>query len=197
VTIKSLSGQGTVVTDRSEATTVLIVEDERHLADLYAEYLADQYDVRTAYGGQEAIDELDATVDLVLLDRRMPVVSGNEVLATIEERGLDVQVAMVTAIDPDFDIIDLGVDDYVVKPVSKGTLRNVVDRLETISEYNEQRRKLTAKKLKRNVLEVEKTRPELANSERFSELEAEIEEIEAQVEELAESLEERQVTRSN
>ncbi|WP_181686466.1 response regulator [Halorhabdus salina] len=185
------------MTDRSEATTVLIVEDEDHLADLYAEYLTDQYDVRTAYGGQQAINELDATVDLVLLDRRMPVVSGNEVLATIEEQGIDVQVAMVTAVDPDFDIIDLGVDDYVVKPVSKGTLRNVVDRLETISKYNEQRRKLTAKKLKRNVLEVEKTRPELTNSERFTALEGEIDRLEADVEELAESLEERQITRGN
>ncbi|WP_158853901.1 response regulator transcription factor [Halorhabdus sp. CUG00001] len=185
------------MTDRSEATTVLIVEDEQHLADLYAEYLTDQYDVRTAYGGQQAIDTLDATVDVVLLDRRMPVVSGNEVLATIEQRGLDVQVAMVTAVDPDFDIIDLGVDDYVVKPVSKGTLRDIVDRLETISQYNEQRRKLTAKTLKRNVLEVEKTRPELADSERFSELEDEIERIEADVEELAESLEDRQVTRGS
>ena len=183
------------MTDQSDETTVLIVEDERDLADLYAEYIPERYDVRTAYGGQEAIDILSPGVDIVLLDRRMPVVSGNEVLATIEERGLDLEVAMVTAVDPDFEIIDMGVDDYVVKPVSKDTLVDLVERLETISTYNEQRRQLTAKKLKRNVLEVEKSRPELEASDRFAELEAEIEDLKATVERLAADLEDAEIER--
>ena len=185
------------MTEQREAMTVLVVEDERHLADLYAEYLSDSYDVRTAYGGQEAIDSLGSEIDVVLLDRRMPVVSGNEVLATIEERGLDLEVAMVTAVDPDFEIIDLGVDDYVVKPVSKNTLLDVLERLETISTYNERQQKLTSKKLKRNVLEVEKTRPELESSERFARLEAEIEELEAEVQALATDLERSEIDRQD
>ncbi|WP_136687952.1 response regulator [Halorhabdus amylolytica] len=183
------------MTDQSDSTTVLVVEDERHLADLYSEYLSDSYDVRTAYGGEEAIEVLGPAIDIVLLDRRMPVVSGNEVLATIEERGLDLEVAMVTAVDPDFEIIDLGVDDYVVKPVSKDTLVDVVERLETISTYNEQRRRLTSKKLKRNVLEVEKPRPEIEASDRFARLEAEIEQLETEVEQLAADLERSEIER--
>lgn len=54
---------------------VLVVEDEPDLADLYAAWLGDEYRVRTAYGGQEALDELDEAddeVDAILLDRRMP-----------------------------------------------------------------------------------------------------------------------------
>ncbi|WP_135661492.1 response regulator [Halorhabdus rudnickae] len=185
------------MTDQSDSTTVLVVEDERHLADLYAEYLSDSYGVQTAYGGEQAIETLGPEFDIVLLDRRMPVVSGNEVLATIEERGLDLQVAMVTAVDPDFEIIDLGVDDYLVKPVSKDTLVDVVERLETVSTYNERRRKLTSKKLKRNVLEVEKPQPELAASERFARLESEIEELEATVEALASDLERSEIERQD
>ena len=173
-----------IVTDESARTTVLVVENEQHLADLYGEYLPDRYDVRTAYNGADALETLDQSVDVVLLDRRMPVMSGNEVLAAIENRDVEVRVAMVTAVDPDFDIIDLGVDDYVVKPVSKDTLVSVVERLETVAEYNDRQKRLTAKKLKRNVLEVEKARPELEASERFSELQAEIESLEAEVEAL-------------
>lgn len=185
----------TTVSDGSAQTTVLIVEDERHLADLYAEYLAGQYDVRTAYNGTDALEILEESVDIVLLDRRMPVMSGNEVLAAIEERDIDVRVAMVTAVDPDFDIIDLGVDDYVVKPVSKDTLVGVVDRLETVDEYNDRQKRLTAKKLKRNVLEVEKARPELEASERFAALEAEIDELEAEVEALETEITESTIER--
>ena len=59
----------------------------------------------------------------------VPVVSGNEVLAETEERGLPCRVAMVTAVDPDFDIIDMGCDDYLVKPIARADLLDVVDRL--------------------------------------------------------------------
>ncbi|TKX52052.1 response regulator, partial [Halorubrum sp. SS7] len=58
---------------------VLVVEDEPDLADLYAAWLGDEYRVRTAYGGREALDQLDETddeVDAILLDRRMPGLSG-------------------------------------------------------------------------------------------------------------------------
>jgi len=103
---------------------VLVVEDEPDLADLYAAWLGDEYRVRTAYGGQEALDELDEAddeVDAILLDRRMPGLSGDEVLAAVRERGIDCRVAMVTAVEPDFDILKMGFDDYLVKPVTSDT----------------------------------------------------------------------------
>jgi DNA-binding response OmpR family regulator len=168
--------------------TVLIVEDEQHLADLYTDYLADSYVVETAYSGEEGLAMLSNDVDVVLLDRRMPVVSGNEVLAEIEERGLNCRVAMVTAVNPDFDIIEMGVDDYLVKPVTRDDLREVVERLQKIATYNEKLQQLTSKKLKRNVLQVEKTETELRESARYRELQAEIDEVETAVDALAAEL---------
>ena len=75
-----------IVTQGTERGAVLVVEDETHLAELYSEYLDDNYDVRTAYGGVEAIEMLASDLDIVLLDRRMPIVSGNEVPAARSER---------------------------------------------------------------------------------------------------------------
>ncbi|MFW6017203.1 MAG: response regulator [Halapricum sp.] len=181
----------------AERGTVLVVEDEQHLADLYTEYLGDRYEVRTAYGGREGIEMLAEDIDVVLLDRRMPVVSGNEVLAAIEENGYDPRIAMVTAVDPDFDIIDLGVDDYLVKPVSKNALVNVVDRLVTITEYSERLQELTSKKLKRNVLQIEKPKSELRESDRYADLEAEIDRLEAELDELSADLSEDDLFREH
>ncbi|PSP15165.1 DNA-binding protein, partial [Halobacteriales archaeon QH_10_67_13] len=89
-----------------EPATVLVVDDERDVADAYAAQLEEEFIVMTAYGGQQALDWIDASVDVVLLDRRMPDISGDEVLEKIHGRDLQARVAMVTAVDPDFDIID-------------------------------------------------------------------------------------------
>ena len=168
--------------------TVLVVEDEDHLAELYTDYLSDEYDVRTAYGGVEALEMLSSDLDVVLLDRRMPVISGNEVLAEIEERGLQCRVAMVTAVDPDFDIIDMGCDDYIVKPVTRDAIREVVDRLMRVTEYDHRMRELTAKRLKRNVLQIEKSTTELRNSEEFQRLQDEIDDLEDEIDDIADEI---------
>lgn len=68
-----------MTTDTGSAT-VLIVEDEQPLADLYAKFLESTYTVRTAYDGTEALDSMSHEVDVVLLDRRMSGLSGEEVL---------------------------------------------------------------------------------------------------------------------
>lgn len=108
--------------------TVLVVDDETDLADVYAAWLGDEFDVRTARGGAEAIELVDETVDVALVDRLMPEVSGNEVLEHIREEGYDCRVVMVTAVTPDSDIVEMPFDEYLVKPVEKDTLRNCVRR---------------------------------------------------------------------
>ena len=125
---------------------------------------------------------------MALLDRRIPDRSGDKVLAEINENGCDCRVAMVTAVNPGFDIIDMGCDDYLVKPVSRADLLDVVERLLKLSEYSEKHQQLTSKKLKRNVLKVEKSTAELDRSDRFERLTGEIEGLEAELDEIGEDL---------
>ncbi|MFB6164674.1 MAG: response regulator [Haloarculaceae archaeon] len=180
------------MTDRvSEEATVLVADDERQLADLYTDFLAGEYDVVTAYGGEEAkalLADPSFDVDVALLDRRMPDLSGDKVLAAVTDSGRDVRVAMVTAVNPGFDIIDMGCDEYLVKPVDRAEMLDVVDRLLRLSEYSEKHRALTSKKLKRNVLEVEKNAAELADSDRFQRLETEIDALEDELDDISEDL---------
>jgi DNA-binding response OmpR family regulator len=150
--------------------TVLVVEDERELADLFADWLSASYDVRTAYSADEALAELDEAVDVVLLDRRLPERSGDDVLAEIDAAGLDCQVAMVTAVDPDFDVLELGIDAYVVKPVDRDNLKDLVDRLLARSLYSEEVQKYFSLASKRATLETTKQSEELADDDRYQEL---------------------------
>ena len=113
-------------------TTVLIVEDERDLADLYAEWLKSAgYRTHTAYRGATALEAADEAVDVALLDRRLPEMQGEEVLDRIRERGLGCAVAMVTAVEPEADIVEMGFDEYAVKPVGESELTALVDELAT------------------------------------------------------------------
>ncbi|OVE86275.1 response regulator transcription factor [Natronolimnobius baerhuensis] len=155
----------------TELSSVLIVEDEPDLANLYTAWLESEYNVCTAYDGSEALDAIDETVDVVLLDRRMPELSGDTVLETIRERDLDCRVAMVTAVEPDFDIIGMGFDDYLVKPVSKAELHHVIEQLLLRSTYDEQLRTLFALASKKALLDGEKNEAELAASREYDELE--------------------------
>jgi len=109
---------------------VLMVDDEKTVADAYALRLEDVAEVSVAYSGKAALDTVgDGRVpDVVLLDRHMPGMSGDEVLDRIRERELETRVIMVTAIDPDLDVLDMPFDDYLSKPVDRADVIAAVDQ---------------------------------------------------------------------
>jgi len=174
----------------TDPPTILIVDDEPSITDLYALRLEDEYEVRTAYSGEEALEEIDDDVGVVLLDRRMPDLSGDEVLTKIREEGMDSRVAMVTAVDPDFDILDLGFDAYVVKPVSEDDLKNTVETLLQRSSYDQQLKKLTGLMSKKAALETEKSDDELEDNEEYQRLERRLEELRERLDETVDELDE-------
>ncbi|WP_276270826.1 response regulator [Haloarcula litorea] len=153
-----------------ETPTVLIVDDDEDVVDVYALALGGTYEIVKALDGEEALSLLDDTVDVVLLDRRMPGPSGRDVLAEIRDREADVRVAMVTAVDPDFDIATMPFDGYVTKPVDDEELRSTVSRLVSLSAHDDQTRELFAVAEKLAALEAEKTAHELSNSDDYADL---------------------------
>ena len=156
---------------------ILVVDDESRLADLFAAWLKTDWDVETAYNGESALEQMQDSVEIVLLDRRMPGLSGDEVLSEIRDQGYDCRVVMVTAVDPDFDIIEMGFDDYLVKPVSKDELLDVVERVETRSSYEADIQRYYSLVSKKSLLETEKSDRELEASEEYSELCGQVDEL--------------------
>jgi DNA-binding response OmpR family regulator len=174
----------------TETATVLVVEDERELADLFTDWLSDSYDVRTAYSATDALEKLDEEVDVVLLDRRLPERSGDELIEVVEEQNYDCLVAMVTAVDPDFDMLELGFDAYVVKPVERPELEALVNRLLARSLYSEEVQRYFSLASKRATLETSKTDQELAENDRYEALCAELDEMREELDQLVSRLDE-------
>ena len=173
----------------SDQPTILVVEDEEALIELYVRWLEDEYDVRTAEGGEEALEEFDDSVGVVLLDRLMPGMSGDEVLEDVREQSADCKVAMVTAVEPDFDVITMGFDDYLIKPVERETLLETIERLLSRSAYAELEQELYALVSKQAVIESSKSGEELTDSEEFVELESRIEALRAELDDTLSEIE--------
>ncbi|SDH02206.1 DNA-binding response regulator, OmpR family, contains REC and winged-helix (wHTH) domain [Sinosporangium album] len=100
---------------------VLVVEDEPLLAGAIAEWLRDEaHAVDVAHDGAGALERLDVNdYDVVVLDRDLPVVHGDDVCRTLIASGSSARVLMLTAaaeIDDRVTGLSLGADDYLPKP---------------------------------------------------------------------------------
>jgi DNA-binding response OmpR family regulator len=101
---------------------VLVVEDEPSIAEVVGLYLTRAgFDVRIAEDGETALEEFSRrSPDLVILDLMLPELDGFAVTGRIREQG-DVPIIMVTSRKTEADRIaglEMGADDYVVKPFS-------------------------------------------------------------------------------
>lgn len=156
--------------------TILLVDDEPGIRELMTEWLEPRFDVRVAADGEDALQRVDDEVDIGLLDRRMPRMSGDELLDTLRDRGYDFPVAMITAVAPDLDILELPFDDYVEKPIAKDELIRTVELLQKRADYDERSRELFRLAAKRGQLRAS-DKVDHHTSEEYQQITAEITEL--------------------
>jgi len=100
---------------------ILIVDDEREIADLVELYLQNEnYTVFKFYTAKEALECIEKTeIDLAILDVMLPDISGLSICKKIRDKHDTYPVIMLTAKDSETDKITgltLGADDYITKP---------------------------------------------------------------------------------
>lgn len=147
------------LTERGEALGVVI----ESLADWGETYLA---------GEDEAH---------VVLDRRMPGLSGDAVLDWIRSQRYDCRVLLVTAEEPDLDILELGCDEYLTKPVLRDELRSVVDDIVARAEYVRDVREYLALRSKLALLDAAESESALAAADAYEQSRERLETLEAQL----------------
>jgi DNA-binding response OmpR family regulator len=171
------------VSESPADATVLVVDDETEVADVYALRLRNQYETETAYGGAAALERLDDDIDVVLLDRRMPDIGGDEVLEEIRDRDISTRVIMITAVDPDFDIIEMEFDDYLCKPVEKSDLVAAIEQQLATRRYDDRLAEYLEVTSKLTLLKGEKTAQTLNGNEDVESLEQRAATLQAEMDE--------------
>jgi len=109
------------VHDGATKPRVLLVEDDRELAGMLAELLADEgYETDAAHDGQRGLHlGLTGRYDVMIIDRRLPVLDGLELLARLRAQAVTTRVLVLSALGELADRVgglDAGADAYLVKP---------------------------------------------------------------------------------
>jgi len=110
---------------------ILVCDDENSIRDSLDLILSETYDLKFAATGQEAISEIenDPSIELLLLDIKMPQKSGLDILKEIRSHNNNIAVIMVTgysSVETANESIKLGALDYISKPFQSKDLLEAV-----------------------------------------------------------------------
>ena len=170
--------QSMVTQDTDKRGRVLVVDDEPDVAEVQAVRLKTAYETSVAYGGEDALEQAGPGVDAILLDRRMPDIHGDEVLARLRDRGYEGIVIMVTAVDPELNILEMEFDDYLQKPVDQETLLSTLARHLDAPDTDDSLDEFFRITSKLQLLEADRTAEQLAASSEYAALKQRADELE-------------------
>ena len=112
---------------------ILVVDDEYSVRQAIRFIFEEEYHVQEAQSGEEALKKIkEEKIDLVLLDIKMPGISGMKVLEAIDRINKDIEVIMVTAtkdVDVAIKSVKMGAENYITKPFEMDDLKKMVRRL--------------------------------------------------------------------
>ncbi|MDH4047094.1 MAG: response regulator transcription factor [Gammaproteobacteria bacterium] len=122
---------------------ILIIDDDRELGEMLAEFLApDHLDVSACLSGEDGLQALrDGSYELLILDIMLPGMNGLDVLKEVR-KGSDIPVIMLTARGEDVDRIlglEFGADDYLAKPFNPRELLARIKAIMRRTRSNERR----------------------------------------------------------
>ncbi len=120
-------------TSESEAARILVVDDEKVIREILAEFLTlEGYQVASVEDGQKAIEELRLRpYDLVISDLKMPRVSGLQLLEKLAEENINVLTVIMTGfgtVETAIEAMKRGAYDYILKPFKVEEVIHVVQR---------------------------------------------------------------------
>ena len=116
---------------------ILIVDDDKSINAVFKTMLEEQgYSVHTASSGQEALSLADSSFDLVILDIKLPDITGEEVAKVMKERGMADNIVLMTGypeLEDCIDTLGVGIQEILLKPISPDEILRVArEALSTI-----------------------------------------------------------------
>ncbi|MFB6185947.1 MAG: response regulator, partial [Halobacteriaceae archaeon] len=139
--------------NQGQQGSILIVEDEKMVANMERELLPNKYEIRHTVTGDEALSIVsNHNIDLIILDRDLPTKSADDLAAEFKTQMDQCLILIVSGYAPDEDILQLEIDDYIQKPITEEKLSKRVEQLLVRAEFNDDIREYLALKSKQHAL---------------------------------------------
>jgi DNA-binding NtrC family response regulator len=119
---------------RNVRARILVADDDPHMQQAIRTCLGrESYQLSVVPNGLAAIEQLEQeSFDLIITDQQMPQMSGIELMTTLQKRGIEIPVIMITAygtINQAVEAMQLGAADFITKPFSAPDLERIVERV--------------------------------------------------------------------
>lgn len=132
--------------------SVLIVEDDPIASSVLSDYLSDSFKLRSVSRGEDVIQYYSKDTDIVILDRKLEDTNGGRVAMRIKQKDPQALILVVSGVDPENDILDLPIDDYLKKPGNRAELRDRISDVLARQDFEVDERKYLALRSKKLAL---------------------------------------------
>ncbi|WP_423750701.1 response regulator transcription factor [Salinirarus marinus] len=111
-----------------QQVTVVLADDDEDFRETLCLWLMNEdiYETNDVRNGEKAIEKLDETIDILVLDRQMPKLSGSEVVERLDKTSFDGAVIVISANKPDSNLCENDVTDYLTKPIDRATFTDTM-----------------------------------------------------------------------
>ena len=159
--------------------TVLVVDSDRRLTDMYSRWLSDRYAVVRAHSDEELDRQVGEEIDVVLFAEGVPGTDPERILSAVSP---ECRTIMLVEERADFDILEVDCDGLLRKPVVSERLCETIEEQLTRQGESERRREFGALTAKRSFLESIYPSETLESNDTFGELCSRLDTIEEQIE---------------
>jgi DNA-binding HxlR family transcriptional regulator len=171
---------------------VLVVDDDPRQVELLSSWLGTEYEVVTATDGDSAREALDYSIDVAIIDRRLPDMTGDQIVENARRVGICPPTAFLSSADVSVAATELPVDMLLSKPAKHDALLDAVNLLYRMNELSALGRKIQAREHRHQFVR-ETQGPAVVTTPEYEQAEAELEALRAEWEE---ELEDRDAWRS-
>lgn len=112
----------------TEPVNVVIIEDDDIMAQMFERWLGDTFEVKIV-GSSDYIDAVTPETDVIVVERFLKEKKCSDMIEEIRQRWSDMPVLAIVGVKPEIEDVELGADEYLVKPINREELIESIFRL--------------------------------------------------------------------
>lgn len=170
---------------RESKKEILIIEDNIAQAKMYKRWLEPKYTAKTATKFDKVLKEYKGDEEVILLDRKLDGAEAEDLIDSLE--GIENQnIVVITGMEPDLDLLNMPINDYLIKPVDRELLRDTVRKVIEADKRPDKTKELLELLSKKKILDDKPT--EVREKEEYQKLVRKIDELRDEISNLPESM---------